>query len=151
MTLGEFMAQADNDTTFYVGAQSAFIFIGNRAKYYRDVEKIDKGIKELWKRKVSLAKKDLKEHALIPRPGLPEKREEYDRRMLQLTNRLLDAKRCRKECKTLSDREIKTIFNKTIDAGKALIIEGEENGRYWFEYEYDSKKIAGELEVAILW
>lgn len=125
MTLEQFMDEADWDTTYYIGACSAFFFIGSKMEYFQAIDNIsDHYLKVLKARCNKLRNRN------VYKDDSPYKRKldaEADEIGKQIKNWI-----------PFSKREVKDTWPREVDIpGTIVKIEGIEHGAYWFKHEYD--------------
>lgn len=146
MTLIEYMSRADNESLYYIGAKSSFLFIGKRARFMQDIEELEDHNVKRWNRIYKAAQDNLRICNDKGVPSDPKEQEEYCKKMDELGARVLALARYLKNYKPLIEREVIELYEKEVGAGQVIIIDGLETGHYWFEKEYDTKKVEKDTE-----
>ena len=144
--LNEVVENWDGDEDFFIGARSAFFFIGNKSEY-------PDGIKEANEYYLSLYRDEYKEitdffEETVYKPMKPRKDEtmtKYAARLRMLANRIENESKevieIYKRWHThvnLQDRKIVDAYLKIqpSEPGVVFIVEGKDSGRFWLKEEY---------------
>lgn len=169
MTLGEFLDKQDPETVLYIGANGGnFFFIGTKDQYQKDIPDIEKQLYKTALKRLNESRSQFIDYlgkGTIPIQPidfkswtdglLPDAVKRYERhaqtaainaiqRFKTVQKSYITAlNRMRKQHFPLTDREVLDVTEKILpdEAGYAVIISGDESGRYWFRKEYDQKFI----------
>lgn len=136
MNLMEYMAHAPEGTIYHIGSKAGFLMITTRSEYGRDILYWE----EEYYRKVKT--NIIKDLAAIRDPALqqPSTSVSEEKAMKARRKELFDRIRNRLEAlehwMPIPKRKVLETYNR-LTGGKAVIIEGEEVGDFWFREEYE--------------
>ena len=142
MILDEAITRLDQGQTFFIGASSGWIFIGNRNAYERRIEALSGAIYEEHRKRytsylnrLQMALKEPKKTYAI-RMGNHTYYRSYKSYVKSLSRMLKLYESVYLQYVPLRERLVLDVYNKYVDRGIAIIIEGQERGPYWLESEY---------------
>lgn len=155
-TLQQFMDnQAEDNVIYSVGSSTGFIFIGTKDEYNKLIKQINNRHFTYLRYRLNSTKHTL-EYKLTRKPNKPikvkvwefgkkvekeisvkEQVEEWKKEVANLKKIIANYEDRLKHFVDFPDRKIISYYSKidSID-GKILIIEGKEEGAYWFRYEF---------------
>lgn len=157
MKLAEYIESQPSGIKYFIGAKSNFLFIGNKATFIRDAELVNETIK---RNHLNHIKATTERLVRLLREGEPtvdvvdryidsngKWREHFIPYELAVSRYNESIDTCHKNIKfysdymrayvPFSDRGIIEIQNRDIhNDGLIILIEGIEEGKYWFEHEY---------------
>lgn len=138
------------DTILSVGSKSAYLFIGTKADYDREIDEVsdrarallctqlqetERTIRSL---KTALATGNVRRDSISPE-SMKKKLAEFEVRQQRLTNAI-------DRFTPLREREVIDLYRRLDpDDGWCVIIEGEERGEAWMKVEYDRLKAGREI------
>lgn len=138
MTLDEFVNNYDGETDLCIGSAVSFIFIGSKDEYYDDIDFVNKNFIELYNKQIENrtltlenAKKELKNNID------PNMVKSLKKKVRKYESVLKSAEKHLNSFTNLRCREVKENYIR-FDGTMAVIIEGEEAGKFWFKHEYDN-------------
>lgn len=170
MTLRELFNKVDDSTVLYIGSNSGFFFIGTKEEYYNDIPKIEKYYYDLFLTRFNNARnrfvdtmKGFKSFMIVC-PPIPDEKmiaslslnfDEYLKRVNHevkiQTNKVKNANETMLQAKHIFgsfhapflDREVVSVYKKKSagEDGYAVVIKGDEAGRYWLRKEYKTKTV----------
>lgn len=141
MTLADVIDNLPDDQVIYIGSDTGFFFIGSKAEYYRDIERISQDY-------LQTAHKKLKEHLKrIKKLNEDLKKPVVDfaqTKTIQGKIRTAVEKAQYNESyissfEPITDRKVVEIYNRLQGDGICVIVTGAENGKYWSVEEYRDK------------
>ncbi len=156
-TLQKFISEQDNDVRFYIGtsAGTGFIFIGTKEDFEKEIDALSET--RLTEMKKSL-KDSIPELKMMVKKGAPgqdddsplskdycEKIASYGRTLANLAKRVVDLPKEIKEFVPYRDRKVRKTYQKDSipeEIGTAIIIEGNDPGKYWLYSEYLNSKVS---------
>lgn len=148
-TIDEFIKDLDPSTIIYLGSQTAFFFIGNKATYEKLVDKLTTKYEKHFKR---LVKESTERRNNLMKDAMAFKRKEdeddikFAMRMKALGTALFQAISSNetaiekdKRFKPIRERKVISADVKTFENGLAVVIEGDEVGGFWMATEWNEK------------
>lgn len=146
MILDEAIARLDQGQTFFIGASSGWILIGDRNTYERRIEALSGAIYEehgkrytSYLNRLQMALKEPKKTYAI-RMGNHTYYRSYKSYVKSLSRMLKLYESVYLQYVPLRERLVLDVYNKYVDKGTAIIIEGQERGAYWLESEYKNEQ-----------
>lgn len=145
MTLDEAVRQYPNDD-LYIGAVTAYFFIGTADEYFENIDNIEKDYKDRYKKSVKNKEDELNAllEAVVKNSG--ESIDDYIKRLGILTNAIREAEKKYntavlrlEKFRSFRDREVKEIYPKAL-GGYAIIIKGSGVGEYWMKEEFNRER-----------
>lgn len=142
--LKEYLESLESDTIVAIGSGSSFMYFGEAG----NMDEIDKRFNEYMtnsKKKLTKCRKDLSSLILNP-PKLTGNSKKDDKVIFShgdgISKKVASIRSNEKYVDTylpVLDRKVKDIYHNEHDNCTTVIIEGLENGSFWFKSEYDKK------------
>jgi len=147
MRVKDYIQTVPGDMVIYLGAESAFFFIGTRHEFYRDINLINDSYRRIYENRIkyhnneiSKLKKRIQElNAMIRDEDLENELKYCVDKMAMHEDLLAKVTDYLNHFIELQDRTVKSIYKRELcESGSVAIIEGKEIGVYWFKTEYDA-------------
>lgn len=158
MILDDYVKGLDADTIMHIGAKSGFFFIGDKVEYEDIIDQIDfemkAGVRHTMIKNRSVLKKMIEQgepnkpieisyikdgQPLTRGLSLEETKKRYYNRINSIKVLINDAKEYLNNYTKLRERNIIEFYGRVLnDDGIVLVVEGKEEGKYWYKSEYDS-------------
>lgn len=142
MTLADALREIPDDKVLHIGSGTGFLFVGNKDTFEEDEEKISKECRERAIKMMALYMGNIRKATC----DIGQKRIKLE----ELKNRVdVIQKLCDKvsEMKDnlipLSERTVREVYPRIQGDGVIILIQGTENGRYWYKSEYDKERQSG--------
>ena len=141
-TLADVIDNLPDDQVIHIGSDTGFFFIGSKAEYYRDIDQISQDY-------LQTAHKKLKEHL----KRIKKLNEDLRKPVVDFAQTKTIQGKIRtavekaqynekyiSEFEPIPDRKVIEIYNRLQGDGICVIVTGAENGKYWFQKEYENKE-----------
>lgn len=142
MRLEQFIDTQSDDQLLFIGSASGYFFVGTPREFKESREEVEEKIKKRFRLSYMDKARDVRK--LLTVIKVSEDPEEYatvlEIRARQIRDELEKLNRMNErltEFQPLNERIVKDYYHKAL-GGLAIIVDGQEDGRYWTKEEWDN-------------
>ena len=140
MTLADALMEIPDNEVIHIGSGTGFLFVGDKDTFEEDEEKINKECRERAIKMMTLYLDNIQKAT----HNIGEKRiklEELKNRVDIIQNLCDKVSEMKDNLIPLPERTVREVYPRIQGDGVIILIQGTENGRYWYKSEYDKERV----------